>query len=562
MIGSSGRIALAVLLLGTTGLASAQESGAPDIVASDLEQVEGAAKIRDFRKVVAQSQFVPLAESISLETLLAEHRLSLPAPDPCGQPVCIAGEAIAADLAMRPDAAFFVGISLAADTGAAVDQARDANGIVLVIDRSGSMRGWKLDAVKQGLGSILSRIGDQDRLGVVSFGQVAHVVREFSPVAGARNEIEDAIGGLKAGGETHMAAGFEMGLQQAIQEDASRVILLTDQLPNIYEGRGGSFMDLAGKAAERGIGLSFVGVDQRFDNAVAFALSSMPGGSFHEMGPSDVAEEFFAAEWAAMEGGPSGKGTITISPSAGYSISAIYGVPPELVSHAENGAVSLDVGPSFLRNRRDGIYFALSKTGGERAESTDALVRLAIAGEGPASIVGTSATPAQGLVTAQHLIDEYEVLTNALGIWHSGVDRDRAIELVAYLNARLARGEIPLLERERAMVAKLAQNMALAKDKAAPSELLGRWEVRYEKGLIGAKQGDIVEITAAGGFLIYPRHEHSEDAVTRQTYQHEGERLLIDNTDLVFNYSVKDKGRKLALDDQAGLAKLKLSKLP
>ncbi len=548
---------------------AAQQQNIPEIeiVATNPDVVEGAAEISDFRSVIEQSNFVPQPNTLSLESLLADYSLALPTPADCGAAICIGLEAMPADFSLRPADDVFVGLSFSQRDRAASLSNAQLN-LVLVIDRSGSMKGWKLDEVKSSLLSVLSSLKDSDRVGIISFGSTPTLDLQSIEVATARNDITRTIERLKAGGETDMEAGLKMGFEHAQAFGASRVVLLTDDKPNIYGARVNGFMDLAETAASHGIGLSLVGVDQNFDNTIALQLASLEGGRFYEFTPHfDIAGQFERA-WPSLLGGGAEGGSIILTPGEGRKISTIFGVPKELVSHSDNGSVSLQVSAGFLSQRGNGIYVGLAPAGDQEAQKPDSLLEARLsfheAGkvfEQQVSSAAIAPGTSTGLKGAQELIEEYLVLDASLSAWHRQGDPERAAELAAFLNASISRSGIAFLERERRMVSKLLERMTMALGSTPPVELVGQWMVQSERGLSGASVGDLVEFTDSYEFLVHQQSGPDAGVITRQTYQQNLGTLLIDNTDLVFDYQVSKGGTKLVLKAVEGNGRLKMRRV-
>lgn len=106
--------------------------------------------------------------------------------------------------------------------------------LCLVLDRSGSMAGEKLQAVKEAATLIVNRLGPKDLLAVVAFDDIepAELLLPAGPVQD-REAIERRIGLLRERGGTHLSTGLRLGLSQ-LQPGAAAggrvngLILLTD----------------------------------------------------------------------------------------------------------------------------------------------------------------------------------------------------------------------------------------------------------------------------------------------------------------------------------------------
>ena len=81
--------------------------------------------------------------------------------------------------------------------------------LVCVIDKSGSMRGDKMNYVKKTFEYLLEYLGDNDRLSVVSFENGAQRVSPFRRMTSDnKSKTMNEILSIQAGGGTNIAAGM------------------------------------------------------------------------------------------------------------------------------------------------------------------------------------------------------------------------------------------------------------------------------------------------------------------------------------------------------------------
>jgi Ca-activated chloride channel homolog len=132
--------------------------------------------------------------------------------------------------------------------------------LCLVIDRSSSMRGERLQYVRDGAARIVDMLSDDDYFGLVTFNDRAEVV---VPAQRARNkhELKRMIGMIEAAGGTEMATGMALALQEIqkpmFSRGVSRILLLTDGRTYGDESR---CVEIARRAQGRGIGVTALGV--------------------------------------------------------------------------------------------------------------------------------------------------------------------------------------------------------------------------------------------------------------------------------------------------------------
>jgi Ca-activated chloride channel family protein len=102
--------------------------------------------------------------------------------------------------------------------------------LALVLDRSGSMAGEKLDTVKRSAAFLHDRLGGDDSLAVVTFDDHVRLVASLGP---PRPEVRDALQSIEAGGTTNLSGGWLKGLEELrrVSDGVRRVLLLTDGGP-------------------------------------------------------------------------------------------------------------------------------------------------------------------------------------------------------------------------------------------------------------------------------------------------------------------------------------------
>ncbi len=163
--------------------------------------------------------------------------------------------------------------------------------LCLVIDRSTSMNGERMDTVKVTAIELLRHLRPQDTLAVITFSDRSDVV---IPAARGyrRTEAEGKIRSIRTGGGTELSYGLEAGLFEVRQflsnKQVNHVILLTDG--RTY-GDEEKCIDLADKMASHGVSLSILGIGDEWNDQFLDGLAKRTGGSsFYVSRPGDIAE--------------------------------------------------------------------------------------------------------------------------------------------------------------------------------------------------------------------------------------------------------------------------------
>jgi Ca-activated chloride channel family protein len=151
--------------------------------------------------------------------------------------------------------------------------------VCLVLDRSTSMQGEKMDIVKATAIQVLRNLRQQDVLSVVTFSDRAEVIIPASYLQDkARSEAKIQM--IQPSGATEIYQGLEAGVKEVMRSlDAKRInhiILLTDG--HTY-GDEQQCLALASRLAEHGIGISGMGIGQEWNDIFLDVLSTRTGGS-------------------------------------------------------------------------------------------------------------------------------------------------------------------------------------------------------------------------------------------------------------------------------------------
>lgn len=165
--------------------------------------------------------------------------------------------------------------------------------LVLVLDRSSSMRGERLYHAQRAVRLISQHLGPRDRLGIVTFSDRAQVILPAGPYM-QPEVVASAMNSIRTGGGTEISSGLEAGLREALRGHSpnviSHIILLTDGQTYGDEER---CLELAGQAARHRIGLTLFGLGADWNDRLLDEMARRAGGeAFHIAEPADAVEAF------------------------------------------------------------------------------------------------------------------------------------------------------------------------------------------------------------------------------------------------------------------------------
>ncbi len=172
------------------------------------------------------------------------------------------------------------------------EPAKHSINLCVVIDRSGSMGGSKLDQAKKSCIDIYDSLTPEDHLTVLAFDtEVLSIVNPQTP----RSEIKDRILALNPGGGTNLSKGWYLGLLElqtyGSEKHINRLILLSDGQANSGELKSAVLGAESARARdEAGITTSTIGIGTDFQEDILAALARESGGRFWYIGDSAVEE--------------------------------------------------------------------------------------------------------------------------------------------------------------------------------------------------------------------------------------------------------------------------------
>lgn len=172
--------------------------------------------------------------------------------------------------------------------------------LCLVLDRSTSMQGEKMDILKATAVQLMRSLRPQDVLSIVAFSDRAEVIIPAA-ISLDRRKQEGGIHMIQPSGGTEIFHGLEAGLREVRRTlDPSRVnhiILLTDG--NTY-GDEQACLELAEQAASMNIGITGMGIGNEWNDIFLDALAGKTGGSsVYISQPKDI-ERFLVEKFKAL----------------------------------------------------------------------------------------------------------------------------------------------------------------------------------------------------------------------------------------------------------------------
>ncbi|MEI7770971.1 MAG: VWA domain-containing protein [Chloroflexales bacterium] len=174
---------------------------------------------------------------------------------------------------------------------AVMAQVRTPVNVSFVLDRSGSMKGEKIERLRQAIGMAVNMLDAQDIASVVIFDHRCEVLLPAAAVTDRRG-ILDRVGRIRDAGGTKIAPALEKGLRE-IEKDRSgairRLVLLTDgQTENEDE-----CLRRAEDAGKLGIPVTALGIGKDWNEDLLIEMANRSGGTADYIAKPDEITTYF-----------------------------------------------------------------------------------------------------------------------------------------------------------------------------------------------------------------------------------------------------------------------------
>ena len=559
-----------ILALGlSTFQATAQDMIEEDeVVVTGLRITAGGAQdINYFRGSVNRGE-IPNANTMTSEGLLSQHDLILPATPSCVQTLCLNGEAMKMSPGNMLGADYFMG--LAFDTN--IDEAtwsREPLNLVVVIDKSGSMSGEPLDQARKSVTAAIGKLQPGDQISIVLYGDVVETYLEPTPITRSnKGRLKAKTKAIQSRGSTNMEAGLVRAFEVAKStqngfDGTTRVMLFTDERPNVGRTDANSFMGMAQDASEFDIGMTTVGVGVIFGAELATKVSSVRGGNLFFVRDDADIERLFSTEFDFMMSEIARDMTIRLTPRSGYKISGIYGVPQDTFTRAGD-SVEMSVATAFLSSAGGGLFFGLRRdTPGlpplsVESNSSFATAKLsytdsATKAQQVQTVTATAMdNPSVNLQKASLLSQQYVALRSAANSHHKDNDQSAAFQTLKRYSDILDASPIEGLDAERKLVSTLkatagylSGNMEYSAELPASMRLVNKWKIARVEGSEDLRRGDVLEFGRNDKFTIYRRSRSLTASDEIEYYQVNDKQVYLSESDLTLNYKFTDSGKLL-----------------
>ena len=215
-------------------------------------------------------------------------------------------------------------VSAPADAG---QSARSPLNLAIVIDRSGSMKGKRLQNAREAAIGVIQRLRAGDVLSVVTYNARTEVLVPRTVMDDvSRARAMAAISALEAQGDTCISCGIEVahGLLAAGGSSASRVLLLSDGEATVGIRDLNGFRALASRVSQSGIAISSIGVDVEYNERTLAALAQESNGRHHFVPDPSGLARVFEAEFETLTRTVAHEAELSVELAPGFEVEEVF----------------------------------------------------------------------------------------------------------------------------------------------------------------------------------------------------------------------------------------------
>ncbi|GAB4190292.1 MAG: VWA domain-containing protein [Roseiflexaceae bacterium] len=205
-------------------------------------------------------------------------------------------------------------------------QVRMPVNVTFVLDRSGSMKGDKIDRVRRATGRALELLDGQDIVSVIIFDHRSEVLIPATPAIN-RAAMQEAVSRIRDAGGTKIAPAVERGLREIEKGSANairRMVLLTDgQTENESD-----CLHQADDAGRRGVPITALGVGKDWNEDLLIDMANRSGGTADYIDQPDKIITYFQNTVQRAQATAIHNATLTLRLVQGITPRAIWQVVP------------------------------------------------------------------------------------------------------------------------------------------------------------------------------------------------------------------------------------------
>lgn len=229
------------------------------------------------------------------------------------------------------------------------------NHLCLVLDRSTSMKGERLDSVRENLRQFINALRPIDLISIVVFNDKAEIL--VAPTTTANKQLLfEKIDSISASGGTEIYKGLKAGIdllwQGTVKRYIPNLLLLTDG--HTY-GDEENCLDLVRRAIEKNITINALGFGSEWNDKFLDEITGITGGSASYVRTLFDLPKFFQVTLTALATTVAHVTSLEIRKNNNCELTSIYRIEPELTQLQLNDPIQLG---NLIKEKKSTFLFA------------------------------------------------------------------------------------------------------------------------------------------------------------------------------------------------------------
>ena len=268
----------------------------------------------------------------------------------------------------------FVFVSLDAPTDRTLEE-RPPIDVSIVVDRSGSMKGSRLNNAVAAARGMVDRLGPDDRVSLVAYDGDAELLLPATRMGSLdRTRLDVILARLRHGGNTCLSCGLQVAMDQLRgRSGMGRILLLSDGKANRGLTTPIALRGLGDSARRDEVAIASIGVDVDYDERTMFAVSEASNGRHYFVEDPRGLPTVFEQERKAMVGTVADRTSVNVTLADGIELLEVVDRP-----HQRRGdTISLSLGSFATGDAKTVLLRVLVRPGEHDASLPVASVDLA-----------------------------------------------------------------------------------------------------------------------------------------------------------------------------------------
>ena len=180
--------------------------------------------------------------------------------------------------------------------------------LAIVLDRSGSMSGAKLEQAKQAAEMLVKRLAPRDLISIVTYDTEAEVLVPARFAGHRTSETLRKIRQIEPGGSTALYAGVKLGgaeltgfLDDGDASHVKRVLLLSDGLANIGPDSNREITTLGRQLSTQGVSVTTIGLGADYNEDLMVSLAEASDANYYHVQDVEMLAGVFNDELGELQ---------------------------------------------------------------------------------------------------------------------------------------------------------------------------------------------------------------------------------------------------------------------